>query len=76
MIPYVQREIFRAFEQVAFSRALRAVGYLGEHWGNELRCHELARAIHKLLDINALSFADGKLGAVEHTWLELIVPIA
>lgn len=76
MTPYVQREVFRIFEQNVFARARRAVGYLSNHWNYELRCHELARAVHKLLDIPALSVVDGKLAAVEHTWLNLVVPVA
>lgn len=75
MTPYVQREIFRQFEQVLLNRAVRAVSLLDASWGNELRCHELARAVHQLLDANGLSVVDGKLGSVEHTWLELIVPM-
>lgn len=34
----------------------------------ELRCHELARAIGRVLK---LKHVDGKYGNVEHTWLEL-----
>lgn len=76
MTPYVQREVFRAFEQVVWKRAAKAVSFLESHWGNELRCHELTRAVHRLLDIGTLSVVDGKLGAVEHSWLVLVVPIA
>lgn len=32
---------------------------------DELRCHELARAVAKLFNITAV---DGKYGAVEHSW--------
>ncbi len=75
MTPYVQREVFKAFDQVVWGRARRAVNAIGNEWGNELRCHELARAVHRLLDLPVLTVIDGQLGAIEHTWLELIVPV-
>jgi hypothetical protein len=74
--PYVQREIFRAFEQVVFARATRFVGCVGSHWGNELRCHELARAVHAVLDIGSTRVVDGGLGIIEHSWIEIVVPVA
>lgn len=76
MTPYVQREVFRAFEQEVYRKAERAVRSLGPEWGNELRCHELARAVHRFLDIGSMHVVDGKLGICEHSWLEIVVPIA
>lgn len=76
MTPYVQRDIFMAFEQVAFARANRLVGCVGSHWGNELRCHELTRAVHVVLDIGSARVVDGIIGVVEHSWIEIGVPVA
>jgi len=40
-------------------------------WGNELRCHELARAILSILDEDPINLevVDGHCGPVEHSWL-------
>lgn len=73
MIPHAQREIFWEFERRVYRKAVIAVESVGRQWGNELRCHELARAVHRLLDIPAMRVVDGKVGAVEHSWLELVV---
>lgn len=76
MTPYVQREIFRAFEQVVFGRTRRLVGHVSSLWGNELRCHELARAVHTVLDIGSARVVDGAIGMAEHSWIEIVVPVA
>jgi hypothetical protein len=82
MIPYVERAIFRSAECRIFRRAIKAVGFLNDTWLNELRCHELARAVHRLLfatdataDEPYAIVVDGKLAAVEHSWIEIIVPV-
>ena len=76
MTPYVQREIFRLFEQRVFARAKVLVSCVDNHWGNELRCHELARAVHQMLDMGCARVVDGAIGLVEHSWIELTVPVA
>lgn len=42
---------------------------------NEVRCHELARAVHKALCESVgeefCTVEDGKFGAVEHSWIRL-----
>lgn len=38
-------------------------------WGNELRCHELARAVHRVIGRAPLFVVDGKCGPIEHSWL-------
>jgi len=40
-------------------------------WGNELRCHELARAVHFVVyeREHKLDIVDGKCGPIEHSWL-------
>jgi len=75
MTPYVQREIFRPQDVRLFKRAESAVAGVGAQWGNELRCHELTRAVHRFLDDTGLEVVDGRLGPVEHSWLEYMVPI-
>lgn len=79
MTPYVQREIFRHFEQQVFTKVQHLVSRVSNAWGNDLRCHELARAVHaKLtsLQINCARVVDGRIGIVEHSWIELTVPVA
>lgn len=80
MIPYVQREVLRAWEQIIFRRVVKCVGFVSDEWGNELRCHELCRAIYMFLrdfgQHHNIEVVDGKLGAMEHSWLGLAVPIA
>ena len=85
MTPYVQREVFRSFEQCIFSEAVRLVAYVGNQWGTdlacgeeELRCHELARAVYEMLsvyvmrsDLEYLRVVDGVVGMVEHSWIEI-----
>jgi hypothetical protein len=74
MRPYVQREIFGEFEQEALERATWLVDNLSEHEdarGNEIRCHELARAVREVLAIDGARVVDGMVSAVEHSWIEI-----
>lgn len=73
MMPYVQREIFGAHELAMFARAQHFVGRVGAGWGNELRCHELARAVDAVLDVKGSLVVDGSLGIVEHSWIEFAI---
>ena len=42
---------------------------VSDAWGNELRCHELARAIRRVIGDRTLLVVDGHCGPVEHSWL-------
>lgn len=71
MIPYAQRKCFR---EVHLRLLLRTETYLtriSNAWGNELRCHELARAVHLVVHEaeHKLVVVDGHCGPVEHSWL-------
>lgn len=66
MKSYAEREVFAEDALAAVEIAAALVARVGNHWGNELRCHELARAVGKLLNLEVV---DGKYFAVEHTWL-------
>ena len=46
-----------------WKRATSLVAAVPEHW--EVRCHELARAVGKALE---LPVVDGQFGIVEHSW--------
>jgi hypothetical protein len=61
-------EGFKPFEQRLLLQATQLVDCIPETlWGGgPLRCHELARACGKFLN---LPVADGRYGSVEHSWL-------
>lgn len=63
---YAATEMFERAEVRLWERATVLVERVPEDW--EVRCHELARAVGRLLDLDVV---DGKFGAVEHSWLVL-----
>lgn len=79
MKSYAERQIFHVVAQAIWCDAVDIVARVSDRWGNEVRCHELARAAmtalqalnqSKLNEANAtLGIVDGKLGAIEHTWI-------
>lgn len=79
MKSYAERQIFHVVAQAIWCDAVDIVRRVSDRWGNEVRCHELARAAltalqalnqRKLNEANAtLGLVDGKLWAIEHTWL-------
>lgn len=68
MIGYAEREVFTSKEQALFRRATALVSVAAPYTFNDepVRCHELARAVGRILD---LEHEDGRFGFVEHTWL-------
>jgi hypothetical protein len=74
MIGYAAAEIFTGEELFARELAERMVlvaPYLDEETRKPIRCHELARAVGKMLK---LPVCDGRFGFVEHSWLWLREP--
>lgn len=71
MISYAEREIFNDEELATWCDAVDAIKRIGSHWGNELRCHELTRAMARHLVIlgRNVEVFDGQLYACEHSWL-------
>lgn len=79
MKSYAERQIFHTVAQAIWADAVDIVRRVSDRWGNEVRCHELARAAltaltalnqRKLNEANAtLAIVDGHMWAVEHTWL-------
>ncbi len=49
MLSYAEREIFKPFELLIWEYAAMWVGLISNTYGNELRCHELARVIHWMI---------------------------
>lgn len=77
MITYAERVCFKPRHLDMLRRAADLVARVSPSWGNELRCHELARAVSTVLqtttgrlDYHDVRLYDGKCGPVEHTWLE------
>lgn len=67
MIGYAEHEVFTDREKALFQRAVEYVKIAPAHIGGEvIRCHELARAVGRVLE---LTHEDGRFGFVEHTWL-------
>jgi len=64
-ISYAEREIFTARELDLWRRAERLIEAVPSTLA-ESRCHELARAVGRVLD---LPHQDGFYGFVDHTWL-------
>jgi hypothetical protein len=72
VITYAERACFREDHLRIRDRVETYVGRVSKAWGNDLRCHELARAVHRRLVDSltlVLTVVDGKCGPVEHTWL-------
>lgn len=69
MITYAERSCFRPLHLLALARAQDLVDRVATAWGNELRCHELARAVKHLLADDTIAVVDGRCGPVEHSWL-------
>lgn len=71
MITYAERVCFSPYHLRLLSRVEVLVARVSCAWGNELRCHELARAVQHVLDEDPTDIAvvDGKCGPVEHSWL-------
>lgn len=65
MIGYAQREVFAASEQRLLVQAIEIISCIRDE-EPELRCHELARGVGALLD---LQVCDGYYGMVSHSWL-------
>ena len=64
---YAEREVFTERELTLLNMATALVDLVPyELDGEPVRCHELARAVGVVLD---LQHEDGKFGFVEHTWL-------
>jgi hypothetical protein len=69
VITYAERVCFQQRHLHVFARIQALVARVADTWGNELRCHELARAVHAVVDDSALTVVDGHCGPVEHSWL-------
>ena len=61
---YSEREVFSEREITQWQRATRRIDLLPSL--KDMRCHELARAVGRFLD---LPYQDGFYGFVDHTWL-------
>jgi len=70
MTPYVVQEVFNAYELELFERAQHLVTFIPAKFDDEwVRCHEVARAVAKLLGIPPNQVADGWYGQAEHSWI-------
>lgn len=71
MITYAERACFRETHLRLFARVEAYVARVSSAWGNELRCHELARAVQLVVHTRELTLVvvDGKCGPIEHSWL-------
>ena len=69
MITYAERVCFKPPHMEVLTRVEVYVTRISKAWGNELRCHELARAVQLVIDAPALFVVDGKCGPIEHSWL-------
>lgn len=79
MKSYAERQIFHVVAQAIWADAVDLVRRVSDRWGNEVRCHELARAALQALQVlnqnklneahASLGIVDGQLWAIEHTWL-------
>lgn len=69
MITYAERVCFRPSHLALLARVQAIVERVSDAWGNELRCHELARAVHEMIGDATIVVVDGHCGLVEHSWL-------
>lgn len=69
MIGYAAVEVFTKAEIELWGKAALLVERTPDPFlGDSVRCHELARAVGRVL---GLKYQDGRFGFVEHTWLWL-----
>jgi len=73
VITYAERVCFLRSHKELLFRVEPLVARVSGAWGNELRCHELARAVHVIVadEEPKLVVVDGKCGPIEHSWLAL-----
>lgn len=73
MKTYAERECFRPSHVKLLRLVEILVGRVSDAWNYELRCHELARAVHLVVypEAHVLEVVDGHCGIVEHSWLQL-----
>ncbi len=69
MITYAERACFHPSHLRVLARAQVLVSRVSDAWGNELRCHELARAVQRVLGDHTLVVVDGHCGPVDHSWI-------
>lgn len=69
MITYAERVCFRPLHLQLLARVEVLVARVSDGWGDELRCHELARAVQIVMEHPGVVVVDGKCGPVEHSWL-------
>ena len=70
MITYAERVCFCPLHLRTLKRVEACVARIADTWGNELRCHELARAVRLVISDEIVPMVvDGKCGPVEHSWL-------
>ena len=70
MRTYVETEVFSRAELALFRRATAIVRRLpGKLGAGYVRCHEVARALQRLLGLHKSCVADGWYGMVDHSWL-------
>jgi hypothetical protein len=71
VITYAERVCFRPSHLDLLTRVEACVARVSTTWGNELRCHELSRAVHDVVRYRepGLEVIDGKCGPIEHSWL-------
>ena len=69
MITYAARMCFQPRHLQALAHVQTLVARVPDTWGNELRCHELARAAHSVVADSTIAVVDGQCGPVEHSWL-------
>lgn len=67
MIGYAATEVFKDQEVILWRKATALIERSPDPFlGAQVRCHELARAVGRVL---GLEHQDGRFGFVEHTWL-------
>ena len=72
VITYAERACFDPPHIGLLVRVQAYVARVSDTWDNELRCHELARAVHLVVYARGehkLDVVDGKCGPIEHSWL-------
>lgn len=72
MKTYAERSCFTDIQIHVWRTLTTMVTRVSKTWGNELRCHELARAcLYTQFPFRPeLVLKDGKFGPIEHSWLE------
>lgn len=75
MITYAERVCFDPLHLRTLKRVEACVARIADTWGNDLRCHELARAVQRVLELGAAQRARARPWVRASSNSDEVVPV-